>query len=237
MRCLLIPLVLLSASMAPGQSAAGTPASAGAVAIPAELKTSLHADKVHRGDPVELRSMEPVLLGNGVVMPVNAKISGRIVGAAPLQNGKPSWLVLLIEKAEWKQGSVRLHAFISRQIRVDTVTPGAAQGAEGSTPPTSVRRAGRISARAAVGNGVENTATPLPHDSGAAAQPTGFGKPVLSKEIRIVTDSDGIVYLFSSTSNVHLPSGVLLVLQNQAAQPQASPLTAGSPQQFVALER
>jgi hypothetical protein len=235
MRCLLIPVVLLSASMAPGQSSAGTPVTAGAVAIPAELKTSIRADKVHRGDSVELRSVEPVLLGNGVVMPANAKISGRIVGAAPIQKGKPSWLVLLIEQAEWKQGSARLHAFISRQIKIDTVAQGGAQGADGSASPTSARRAGRISARVAVENGVDNTAIPLPHDSGATAQPTGFGRPVLPKEIRLVTDSDGIVYLFSEASNVHLPSGVLLVLQNQAAQPPAS--SAGSPQQFLALER
>jgi hypothetical protein len=51
-------------------------------------------------------------------MPANTKFTGRVVGAAPLEDGKPSWLVLLVEPGEWKNQSVPLHAFIAAQITV-----------------------------------------------------------------------------------------------------------------------
>jgi hypothetical protein len=196
----------------------------------------VRADSVKRGDPGELRSVEPVLLGNGVVMPANARISGRIAGAAPLHDDKPSWLVLLVEKAEWKQGSARLHAFISRQIKIEANSPNSTQATDRAAPVTSVRRAGRISGRALVENG-EISAGPLPDDAVTPAGPSGLGKPVLPKEVRTVTDSDGVVYLFSASSNVVLPSGVLLVLQNQGSAPPAKSAGADSSHRLLADRR
>lgn len=216
MRWLLISAVISSACLVDGQSAANSPAALTGVSIPAELRTDVRADRVRRGDAVELRSVEPVLLGNGIVMPANAKLSGRIVGAAPLQGDKPSWLVLLVEKAEWKGQSVALHAFISRQIKVSESNTNSLQSSDATSSNTPLRRTIRMNGRVSVENGADMSTTPMPQDAGST-QPATQTRPLLAKDIRIVTDSDGIVYLFSSHEDVHLPSGVLLVLQNQSS--------------------
>ena len=208
-----IGLVLLASGFAQGQHADKSRASSG-VSIPAELKTTIHADKVRRGDPVEFRSLEAVLLGNGVVMPANSKLTGRIVGAAPLHDNKPSWLVLLVERGQWKQQTIPLHAFISAQMRIEQT--GAKSNQAADMPSTiSPRRAGRMGGRVSLESGVDTSVIPPPQDSKSEAPSQTVAAPTLPKDLRIVRDSDGIVYLFSAESNVNLPSGALLVLQNQ----------------------
>jgi hypothetical protein len=232
MRWLFISAVMLSAWLADGQSAMSSPTISG-VSIPAELRTDVRADRVRRGDTVELRSVEPVLLGNGIVMPANAKLSGRIVGAAPLQGDKPSWLVLLIEKAEWKGQSVALHAFISRQIKVGETTANSSQNSDAASSNTPLRRTIRMNGRVSVENGADMSTTPMPQDAGST-QPATQPRPLLAKDVRIVTDSDGIVYLFSARENVHLPTGVLLVVQNQSSTKAAPSATAEAQKKFTA---
>ena len=111
-----IPVLMVAAALAQAQRDSLSGQFVGGVSIPAELTTTVRADVSHRGDPVEFRTLEAVLIANGLVMPANSKLRGRVVGAAPRQGDKPSWLVLLVERAEWKKQSVPLHAFISAQI-------------------------------------------------------------------------------------------------------------------------
>ncbi len=217
----------------------------GEVSIAAELKTTVKAENAHRGDPVEFRTLEAQLIANGVVMPANAKLTGRIVGAAPQQADKPSWLVLLVERAEWKQASIPLHAFITRQIAI-SVNQLNSQNTDAMTNSNS-RRVGRESARAAVHDGIDNSSsTRMPQDA-KEVSPQGSGtKTQPIKDLRIVRDKDGIAYLFSANSNVKLPSGTLFVLQNQppqtpAAQPPGAtsdpkPVPAAPPQQFTSQQ-
>jgi len=212
-----IPILLMVAALAQAQQDASSQRVLGGVSIPAELTTTVRAENAHRGDAVEFRTLEAVLITNGVVMPANAKLMGRIVGAAPRQGNKPSWLVLLVERAEWKKQSIPLHAFIAGQITISSVPPQNSQS--GSTIPTttSARRAGRESVRAAAQDGIDiSPSTRLPQDAIGGSQPDLSTKTPPLKELRIVRDKDGIAYLFSSKSNVKLPSGTLLVLQNQA---------------------
>jgi hypothetical protein len=217
-----IGLVLLAAGFAQGQQSADRSRAYSGVSIPAELKTAIHADKVRRGDSVEFRSLEAVLLSNGVVMPANSKLTGRIVGAAPLLDNKPSWLVLLVERGEWKHQTVPLHAFISAQMRIEHT--GAKSNQAADMPSTiSSRRAARMSGRVSVENGADTAVIPPPQDSKAEAPSPTVDAPALPKDLRIVRDSDGIVYLFSAESNVNLPSGALLVLLNQDPAQKASP--------------
>ncbi len=202
----------------------------GELSIPAELKTTVKAETAHRGDPVEFRTLEAELIANGVVMPANAKLMGRIVGAAPQQGDKPSWLVLLVERAEWKEASIPLHAFIARQIAI-SVNPLNSQNTDAMTNANS-RRVGRESARAAVHDGLDNSSsTRMPQDAKDLSPPTAGAKTPPIKDLRIVRDKDGIAYLFSANSNVKLPSGTLFVLQNQPPQSQATPgpANAGDP--------
>lgn len=224
--CTLILLISTAFAQAPKEMP-GTPA-VGEVSIPAELRTTVKAENAHRGDPVEFRTLEPQLIGNGVVMPANAKLTGRIVGAAPQQGDKPSWLVLLVERAEWKQQSIPLHAFIARQIAISSVNPQDSQNLDSMTGTTNARRAGRDSARAQVHDGIDNSqSTKMPQDAKTNSQRESGTKSAPIKDLRIVRDKDGIAYLFSAKTNVKLPSGALFVLQNQPPRTQDAQAPAG----------
>jgi hypothetical protein len=216
----------------------------GEVSIPAELKTTVKAENAHRGDPVEFRTLEPQLVANGVVMPANAKLTGRIVGAAPQQGDKPSWLVLLVERAEWKQVSIPLHAFIARQIAI-SVSPLNSQNTDAMS--NTSRRVGRESARAAMHDGIDNaSSTRMPQDAKESSPQSPSTKSPPIKDLKIVRDKDGIAYLFSANSNVKLPSGTLFVLQNQPRQTPAAqshgapsdpkPVPVTPPQQFTSQQ-
>lgn len=212
-----ITVLMVAAALAQAQPDSLSGQLVGGLSIPAELTTTVRADISHRGDPVEFRTLEAVLIANGLVMPANAKLKGRVVGAAPRRGDKPSWLVLLVERAEWKKQSVPLHAFIAAQITISSSLNRTDQAVDGTTVTLSPRRAARESGRVAAANGIDiSSATRLPQDASDASQPDLAAKPVPLKDLRIVRDKDGIAYLFSSQSDVKLPSGSLFVLQNQA---------------------
>ncbi len=119
MQQLCIALLIFTALLAPAQQPAATdPASSGKLSIPAQLTKAVRADKAHAGDPVEFRTLEPVLVGKGLVMPANTSLHGRVLGASPKQDGKNSWLALVVERAEWTQHSLPLHAFVAAQISI-----------------------------------------------------------------------------------------------------------------------
>ena len=80
--------------------------------IPAQLSKTIRTDKTHVGDKVEFKTVEPVPIREGVTMPIGTKLHGRVLGAASRQADKPSWLVVLVDNAEWKNHSLQLHAFI-----------------------------------------------------------------------------------------------------------------------------
>jgi hypothetical protein len=183
-----IAVLVLAACLAQEQHSNTTAYPGGVVSIPAELTSTIRAEWVHRGDPVEFRTLEPALISKGLVMPANAKLTGRVVGGALLEDGKPSWLVLLVEHGEWKNQSVPLHAFIAAQITVSQ-SPAQFQAAAGAgTMPREPRRAARESGRvAALGVDVSSN-THLPEDS-RSAQSNGSA-PVPLKDLRIARDAN-----------------------------------------------
>ena len=210
----LIPVLFLAACFAQEQHSNTTAYPVGGVSIPAELISTIRAERVHRGDPVEFRTLEPVLISKGLVMPAHTKLTGRVVRAAPRQEGKPSWLVLLVEHGEWKNQSVPLHAFIAAQITVSRSPAQSQAAADRGTTPRDPRRAARESGRVAALNGVDvSSNTQLPEDS-RSAQSNGPA-PVPLKGLRIARDANGITYLVSEHANVKLPGGTLFRLQNQ----------------------
>jgi hypothetical protein len=189
--------------------------SAAALSIPAQLTKTVRADKAHRGDPVEFTTVEAVLLGQNLVMPAQSKLFGRVVGAAPRQGNKPSWIVLLVERAEWKQHRVLLHAFIASQITL-VPAPNPNNSSADATAGTP-RRIGRVSGRAAAQSDSElATVIKPPQDATAQGPDQLASKPATLKDIRIVRDKDGMSYLFSAKSDVKLPSGTMFMLQNYA---------------------
>ncbi|HEY4900093.1 MAG TPA: hypothetical protein VIH91_04655 [Terriglobales bacterium] len=212
-----IPVLMMAAVLVQAQLEAPGQHAVGGLSIPAEITTTVRAEKAHRGDPVEFRTMEAVLIANGVVMPKNPRLIGRIVGAAPRQGDKPSWLVLLVERAEWKKQSVPLHAFIARQIAITSTAQNNPELASADPAATShSRRPARENARSAVDSGVDiSPSTKLPQDSKSSSRPETGPNALQLGDVRLVRDKDGIAYLFSSKSNVTLPSGTLFVLQSQ----------------------
>ncbi len=224
--CIALLTMTALLAQAPQGSLAALPV--GDLSIPVELTKTVRADKAHRGDPVEFRTVEAVLVSPKLVMPPQTKLFGRVVGAASRQGDKPSWIVLLVERAEWKQHSVPLHAFIASQI---TLVPAPSQaGNAGNSPDTTVgsRRAGRMSGRVAAQSDADlSSLTRPPQDATEQSQDVLPAKPGTLSDVRIVRDKDGTSYLFSAKSNVNLPSGTLFMLQNQTPPvPDPSPATA-----------
>ena len=223
-----IPVLVLAACFAQEQHSNTTAYPVGGVSIPAELTSTIRAERVHRGDPVEFRTLEPVLISKGLVMPANTKLTGRVVGAAPLENGKPSWLVLLVEHGEWKNQSVPLHAFIAAQITVSQLPAQSQAAADAGTTPRDPRRAGRESGRVAALNGVDvSSNTHLPEDSRSAQSNGPTAVPL--KDLRIVRDANGRTYLVSEHANLKLPGGTLFRLQNESLPTPPSAGTSDKP--------
>jgi hypothetical protein len=200
-----LPILFLAACFAQDQHTNAPAYPVGGVSIPAELTSTIRADRVHRGDSVEFRTIEAVLISKGLVMPANTKLTGRILGAAVLQDNKPSWLVLLIERGEWKNRSIPLHAFIAAQITVSEPPPASQpqQASNGISPPINPRRAGAASA------------TRLPQDAKSTSRPDSTPTVPLLKDLRIARDANGITYLVSEHANVKLPGGTLFRLQDE----------------------
>lgn len=224
-----IPLLILAIVLVQAQQNAPIARALDGVSIPAELTTTIRAEKAHRGDPVQFRTLESVLIANGLVMPANTKLEGRIVGAAARQGNKPSWLVLLVERAEWKQQSIALHAFISGQIEIRNVALQTPESVDGMMTNGGPRQRRRENVRNAVESGADiSPSTRLPTDSKTSSQPDMGAKELPLKDLRIVRDKNGIAYLFSPKSNVKLSSGTLLMLQNQGRTELAGREAGGS---------
>src|ERR1700690_4427664 len=121
------------------------------LSIPAQLAHTVRADKVHPGDPVEFQTISAVLVGQGLVMPADAHLYGRVLSAGPKQENKNSYLAVVVERAEWKEHSLPLHAFTAAQI---TVKPKSLTTAHADVPPDqpSNRRTARRSGRVAAAN-------------------------------------------------------------------------------------
>lgn len=222
-----IPLWLMAALLmqAPQDPVVALPT--GDVSIPAELTKTLRADKAHRGDPVEFRTVEAVLVAPKLVMPPQTKLFGRVVGAAPRQTDKPSWMVLLVERAEWKQHTVPLHAFISGQITLVPAPSRNGTSTDDTTTLNNPRRAGRMSGRvAAQSDNTLSSLTKPPQDATEQSQGDLAARSGTLKDVRIIRDKDGMSYLFSAKSNVNLPSGTLFMLQNHTPVAADQPSTA-----------
>jgi hypothetical protein len=186
------------------------------LSIPAQLNKTIDTNKCKPGDVVEMRTLEPVLIGNGLVMPENAKLHGKIAGAASRQNDKPSWVLLVVQSAEWKDHSIRLRAFVTSQItvkaKVDAQDDSTFDGA--LTLPESVyRRRSRDQSYPTSGLGA-SASHPL-HGAtveGGQAQQLSYQR---LDDLRMMQDKNGRVFLVSQKDHLRLPSGTMLMLRNR----------------------
>jgi hypothetical protein len=209
MQRLCIALLVFTALLAPAQQpASSNPASSGKLSIPAQLTKTVRADKARAGDRVEFRTLEPVLVCQGLVMPANTLLHGRVLVASSKQDGKNSRLALVVERAEWKQHSLPLHAFVVAQISISpTNNQRAADPGLARDTPSKQGQIGR--------HPIPSKLTKLPQDATTPDQGELAPKYPTLENVGILRDKDGTVYLLSSKSNVKLPAGVLLMLKNE----------------------
>jgi hypothetical protein len=220
MRIFSIVLLVFAILPALAQQPGANLVPAGQLSIPAELSKTVRADKAHPGDPVEFRTVEPVLVGKGIVMPTNTLLVGRILHASPKKEGKNSWLALVVERAEWKQHSLPLHAFVAAQITISRpnnqrLLDPVSAGNTVSTSPRTSRQSARVTAGddPSLSNAIR--APQEATESSAGVTPPRY--PML-ENVGILRDKDGTTYLLSSKGSVKLPAGVLLMLRNEPAE-------------------
>ena len=90
--------------------------------FPVELDTTVKSRSAKVGDKVKFRLNEAVLIGNNVVVPDGAKITGTIEAVENDASSEPhSSFRIRIGTLEWKKGSARLNAI------VQSVEPSPAQ--------------------------------------------------------------------------------------------------------------
>lgn len=225
MQRLCIALLVLTALRAPAQqTVSSNPPSSGKLSIPAQLSKTIRADKAHAGDPVELKTLEAVLVSNGLVMPANTSLHGRVLDARPRQDGKNSWLVVVVERAQWKEHSLPLHAFISAQIAISRQNNQPADAGIPSNTQPSYPRSRSQSGRAAsltdpnlASQTVAGRIRSQRDATEAAPEPMRRSYPAL-RDVGILRDKNGTTYLLSAKSNVKLPAGIMLMLRDEPVE-------------------
>lgn len=216
MRILLFPL-LAAVSLSAQQPPASEILAPANLSIPAELNTPLKADRAHAGDIVLFKTLEAVLVGKGLVMPAKTKLYGHVLGAAPRQGQTPSWISVVIERAEWKEHILPLHAFISGHISSflpvgDPVDPNAQQHSIGN----------HIGRHYPVRDPQAALAVQTPAGSAAGwNREANMQSPFLT-DVKLGRQKSGMTFLFSEKHNLKLPGGILFLLQNVSAK--AEPL-------------
>jgi hypothetical protein len=195
------------------------------LSIPVQLSRTIDTKKCKTGDLVEMRTLEPVLIANGLVMPENAKLRGRVLGAASRQNDQPSWVVLVLERAKWKHHTVPLHAFVASRITLRAPVSGRANSAFEDTMPGAVRRRRPGLIPSAPGR-MPSSAPSHPLQDAIVERSDGaqFSDPTLD-DLRIAQGKNGTVFLVSRKPHLKLPSGTLFMLRNQATVVPDQPIT------------
>jgi hypothetical protein len=85
--------------------------------IYAEVKGSISSDRSHPGDRVEMVVLEDWRDNAGhLLIPVKAKLTGRIVLAIKHRGTQPGTLSIVVENGEWRGGRMPLHATIQNLV-------------------------------------------------------------------------------------------------------------------------
>ena len=113
------------------------PDSSSDFSIPGQLNTTLRADNAHAGDVVRFKTIEPVLVSKGLIIPQNTQLLGHVLGAAPKQGQAPSWISVVVDprRMEGTHFST-LHAFLFGQI---LASPGPQTGEADGLSISSLR--------------------------------------------------------------------------------------------------
>ena len=180
--------------------------------IPVELAKTIKAEKVQPGDPVRFRMAEPILAGHGLIIPTSAKVYGHVLGASAAENGKRSHLSILVDRAEWKDHVIALHAFITAfGVRSAPSQPATVECSSASRTPVFGDRQGMF---ATVGSlsAVLNECEATGNDQYATA--TQAQMQMLSN-IMLYRSKGNDYSVLMSKKNLHLPAGTIVMLENR----------------------
>ena len=216
MRILLLPLLAATAVCCVAEQPTLNIEIPPNLSIPAQLKTTIKAEKAKAGDVVHFSTIEAVLVSKGVIMPANTKLYGRVLGAAPKQGEAPSYISVVVERAEWKQHSIPLHAFILSQVAASVPVEAAV---DTSAPnPTDDSRVMRRRRRDTPQDDPRNTlASNRQADTVAWNNQVNMQAPFL-KDVKMARKKNGITVLFSEKRNLKLEGGLRFMLQNVSVQ-------------------
>jgi hypothetical protein len=81
--------------------------------FPVELHQTVRASHAKVGDPVEFRTIEPTLIGNGVVVPEGAELLGEVAFVrSDRTETPPFWVRLRVYALRWDTGRARINAVV-----------------------------------------------------------------------------------------------------------------------------
>lgn len=196
--------------------------------IPVELKKSLRAEKLHAGQEVQFEALEGVLIAPGVVLPDGAKLYGHILDSEPLEHDAPSRISVVVEKAVWKSKVFPLHAFMFGWGKRRVVqSQGSGDCGFGISPrPAELGSSGNDRA-SHPGEGAPN-----PLDCAHPSQDRDVALEHANdlRGILLYHRPDGSTGFLSTTKNVHLSGGTLIMLRNVSWQPPKQALAAAASQ-------
>jgi hypothetical protein len=173
------------------------------VRFPAQMITHLDARKAKVGDEVKLEVTANLRgPGGAVVLPQGAKLIGTVTAVSPRVSGEgESTLSFLVERAEWRGGSMALHA-VPSAISAPKMMASRGYGAgsdAGNRPPEDTTRGGGRS-----GGGSTDSMSMI-----AAA----IGSELKGDEVRETGDPKTTTAIVSSKREISLPTGTVVTLR------------------------
>ena len=179
------------------------------LSIPVEVNSTIKAEKLHPGDTVRLQMAEPILVGRYLVIPGNAKVYGHVLGARSAAKDTDSRLAIVADRVEWKDHVLPLHAVVAG-FAFHRNTPEAIEVECGERNPQFPNNGGRPG---------------FFPDSFGWLRSCNDKEPVksISEEARSRSLAGILIYrsayneytVLVSKRNIHLPSGLILMMMNQ----------------------
>ena len=203
------------------------------------LEQTVRADRAHAGDEVRAKLLAPVLMHGAIIL-------GTALHVQPLGPGRASQLLIRFHAARWRDGSMPLNAYVSRQLLIKrTFTtesrqfcppierflprrqssqqqqPAPAQQ-PAPQPPPAQPKAPAPPVYAPPRPRTENM-DPCHNAMGTRSEDLRrqtFTSPAISDIlIRKLTVPEGGLLLESPKKNIKLPKGMMLEIRNSARYP------------------
>ena len=220
---IMLALVLTVSSAAQTASTIDLPDGA---SIAVRLASNVKANKANAGDEVLAEVIVPVLDHGRIVIPSGAKVIGQVVSSNGKSKQHPeSVLGVRFERAEWKDGTAALQAYIvgllagvPGKTQRDNCQPGAPRRFRTPPPTYQFQQTQGPNVLNGVPQPIHNTDTRLQDPSLATGMPCVVaGPPDFSHiSVRKLDSPRGATQLISAKKNISLPKGIAVELRQVA---------------------